>query len=142
MFCDFDGTITAEDTFDAVAAAVVPQVWWPLKERLFNFELNLRDAMASLASALSPADLAAMVEHMGEFEPRPGFLPFLDALDAAGLPFVLVSGGWCPWWKRCWAPTAIAWSSWWRPRCSPTPTPTRALSFTPLPQQRGAGGQG
>ena len=31
VFCDFDGTITAEDTFDAVAAAVVPQVWWPLK---------------------------------------------------------------------------------------------------------------
>lgn len=96
IFCDFDGTVTSEDTFDAVAAAVAPQVWWPLKERLFNFEVNLRDAMASLASALSSADLEAMVEHMAEFVPRPGFLPFLDALDQAGLPFVLVSGGLVP----------------------------------------------
>jgi 2-hydroxy-3-keto-5-methylthiopentenyl-1-phosphate phosphatase len=129
VFCDFDGTITAEDTFDAVAAAVVPQVWWPLKERLFNFELNLRDAMASLASALSPADLAAMVEHMGEFEPRPGFLPFLDALDAAGLPFVLVSGGLVPLVEKVLGPHRHRLEQLVAATVQPHPTPNQGLEF-------------
>ena len=93
VFCDFDGTVTREDSFDAVAGAVAPELWGRLKRQLFAFELNLHEAMAQLAAALGPPDLAAMEAHMDRFSPRPGFLPFLDALDQGGIPFVLVSGG-------------------------------------------------
>jgi 2-hydroxy-3-keto-5-methylthiopentenyl-1-phosphate phosphatase len=104
VFCDFDGTITTEDTFDAVAATVAPHVWVPLKKQLFNFEINLRQGMERLAAALVPADLELMVNHMAEFQPRPGFAPFLDALEAAGLPFVLVSAGLIPLVEKVMAP--------------------------------------
>ena len=96
VFCDFDGTITTEDTFDLVAGAVVPEVWWPLKRRMFNFEINLREGMAALAAALSPTHLEEMRQQLADVPLRPGFLPFLDSLEAAGVPFVLVSGGLLP----------------------------------------------
>ena len=96
VFCDFDGTVTSEDTFDLVAAAVAPERWQQIKRQLFAFEINLRQGMALLAEVLTPADLEAMVARMQGIEPRPEFLPFLDALEAAGIPFVLVSGGLVP----------------------------------------------
>ena len=96
VFCDFDGTVTSVDTFDLVVEAVAPQRWAELKRQLFGFEINLREGMARLAEILSPQDLEAMVQRMQGIKPRAGFLPFLDALEAAGLPFVLVSGGLVP----------------------------------------------
>ena len=96
VFCDFDGTVTSIDTFDLVADAVAPERWAELKSQLFGFEINLREGMARLAEVLQPQDLEAMVKRMQGIEPRPGFLPFLDQLEAAGLPFVLVSGGLVP----------------------------------------------
>lgn len=104
IFCDFDGTITPEDTFDAVVMAVAPQVWIPLKRQLFCFEITLRQGMELLATALTPDDLEQMVTHMGQFQPRPGFLPFLDELEAARMPFVLVSAGLTPLVEKVMAP--------------------------------------
>ena len=96
VFCDFDGTVTSVDTFDAVAARAVPELWADLKAQLFNFEITLLQGMQALANALTPHDMQAMVAHMGEYAPRPCFLPFLAELERAGLPFVLVSGGLVP----------------------------------------------
>ena len=104
VFCDFDGTVTGEDSFDAVAVAVAPELWGRLKRQLFAFELTLRQAMAELAAALGPSDLDAMVAHMDRFSPRPGFVPFLDDLEHAGIPFVLVSAGLQPLVERVLAP--------------------------------------
>ena len=96
VFCDFDGTVTSVDTFDAVAARAAPELWADLKAQLFNFEITLHQGMQALADALTPHDLQAMVDHMGEYAPRPCFLPFLAELERAGVPFVLVSGGLVP----------------------------------------------
>ena len=96
VFCDFDGTVTSVDTFDAVAARAAPELWADLKAQLFQFDITLLQGMQALADALTPQDLEAMVDHMGEYAPRPCFLPFLAELERAGLPFVLVSGGLVP----------------------------------------------
>ena len=96
VFCDFDGTVTSIDTFDAVAALAAPQLWAELKAQLFSFEINLCQGMQALADGLKPGDLERMVAHMGQYAPRPCFLPFLSELERAGLPFVLVSGGLIP----------------------------------------------
>ena len=96
VFCDFDGTVTSVDTFDAVASAAAPQLWAELKTQLFAFEINLRQGMEALANGLTPKDLDRMVAHMGQYAPRACFLPFLAELEGAGLPFVLVSGGLVP----------------------------------------------
>ena len=84
VFCDFDGTVTSVDTFDAVAARAAPELWAELKTQLFQFEINLRQGMQALADGLTPNDLEGMVAHMGEYAPRPYFLPFLNELERAG----------------------------------------------------------
>jgi len=96
VFCDFDGTVTSVDTFDAVAERAAPELWAELKTQLFQFEINLRQGMQALADGLTPNDLMGMVAHMGDYAPRQCFLPFLAELERAGLPFVLVSGGLVP----------------------------------------------
>ena len=59
-FCDFDGTVTSVDTFDAVAERAAPELWAELKTQLFQFEINLRQGMQALADGLTPNDLEGM----------------------------------------------------------------------------------
>lgn len=96
VFCDFDGTITEVDTFDLVMGEVYGSFWSTLKQDLLSFRLTLREAMDRLGQVLEAEHLAAMAERMVSFPPRPGFLPFLDAMEAAGIPVVVVSGGFLP----------------------------------------------
>ena len=96
VFCDFDGTITEVDTFDLVMGEVYGSFWSALKQDLLSFRLTLREAMDRLGQVLQAQHLTAMAERMGSFQPRPGFLPFLDAMKASGIPVVVVSGGFLP----------------------------------------------
>ncbi|MXW13142.1 MAG: HAD-IB family phosphatase [Synechococcus sp. SB0662_bin_45] len=96
VFCDFDGTITAVDTFDLLMQDTYGDVWRQLKGDLLCFRLPLRQAMDRLGAMLTARHLRDMEERMATFVPRPGFLHFLDAMDHAGIPVVVVSGGFLP----------------------------------------------
>lgn len=96
VFCDFDGTITAVDTFDLLMQDTYGDVWRQLKADLLCFHLTLRQAMDQLGAMLTAQHLRAMEGRMATFVPRPGFLHFLDAMDHAGIPVVVVSGGFLP----------------------------------------------
>ena len=96
VFCDFDGTITAVDTFDLLMQDTYGDWWRQIKADLLGFRLTLREAMDQLGGALTARHLMAMEERMATFVPRPGFLRFLDAMDHAGIPVVVVSGGFLP----------------------------------------------
>ena len=95
-FCDFDGTITAIDTFDLLMQDAYGDFWRQLKADLLGFRLTLREAMDQLGAVLTARRLRAMEERMATFAPRPGFLPFLDAMHQARIPVVVVSGGFLP----------------------------------------------
>ena len=96
VFCDFDGTITAVDTFDLLMQDTYGDFWCRLKTDLLSFHLTLRQAMDQLGAVLTAQHLMAMERRMATFVPRPGFLRFLDAMDHAGIPVVVVSGGFLP----------------------------------------------
>lgn len=96
VFCDFDGTITAVDTFDLLMQDTYGDFWRRLKADLLSFRLTLRQVMEQLGAVLTARHLAAMERRMATFVPRPGFLRFLDAMDHAGIPVVVVSGGFLP----------------------------------------------
>lgn len=95
-FCDFDGTITAVDTFDLLMQDTYGDVWRRIKADLLCFRLTLREAMDQLGAVLTARHLTALEKRMATFVPRPGFLRFLDAMDHAGIPVVVVSGGFLP----------------------------------------------
>ena len=96
VFCDFDGTITAVDTFDLLMQDTYGCRWRQIKAGLLGFRLTLREAMDQLGAMLTAQHLVAMEERMATFVPRHGFLHFLDAMDQAGIPVVVVSGGFLP----------------------------------------------
>ena len=96
VFCDFDGTITAVDTFDLLMQDAYGNFWRQLKADLLGFRLTLREAMEQLGNVLTAQDLVVMEERMTAFAPRPGFLRFLDAMEHAGIPVFVVSGGFLP----------------------------------------------
>lgn len=96
VFCDFDGTITAVDTFDLLMQDAYGNFWGQLKADLLDFRVTLREAMDQLGAVLTARHLTAMEARMATFVPRPGFLRFLDAMDHAGIPVVVVSGGFLP----------------------------------------------
>ena len=96
VFCDFDGTITPVDTFDLLMEDAYGQRWRQLKADLVGFRLTLREAMDHLGAMVTAQQLKAMEQRMATFAPRPGFLRFLDAMDHAGIPVVVVSGGFLP----------------------------------------------
>lgn len=96
VFCDFDGTITAVDTFDLLMQDTYGDFWCQLKTDLLGCRLTLREAMEHLGTVLTAQHLMAMEGRMATFVPRPGFLRFLDAMDHAGIPVVVVSGGFLP----------------------------------------------
>ncbi len=96
VFCDFDGTITPVDSFDLVMQETCGDTWSQLKMGLLRSRLSLREAMDQLGAALTTQHLMDMVQRMASFSPRPSFLPFLDAMDRAGIPVVVVSGGFLP----------------------------------------------
>lgn len=96
VFCDFDGTITAVDTFDLLMQDAYGDVWHQIKVDLLGFRLTLRQAMDQLGALLTAQHLKAMERRMATFVPRPGFFRFLDAMDHAGIPVVVVSGGFLP----------------------------------------------
>ena len=96
IFCDFDGTITAVDTFDLLMQDTYGDLWRQLKADLLGFRCTLREAMGQLGNLLTAQHLRAMEERMATFVPRPGFLRFLDAMDHAGISVVVVSGGFLP----------------------------------------------
>ena len=94
IFCDFDGTITTEETFVGSFLQVSRQedlVHWFGK--LQNHEITLRECTETLFS-LVPSERYAKIEAYAETaQIREGFGDFLDAAAAHGCGVVVISGG-------------------------------------------------
>ena len=89
----FDGTITQQDTFIDVANRLVPEVWGPLEEKLYCFEVTLHEAVSEMVAAIESRHYADIVAGAKQYPLRDGFGDFVGALQAASIPLVVVSGG-------------------------------------------------
>jgi 2-hydroxy-3-keto-5-methylthiopentenyl-1-phosphate phosphatase len=93
VFCDFDGTITPEDTFVRMAETFAPAAWERIRHDLFSFRLPLRQAVEQLMEAIPSLHYADILDFVGRYPMRPGFVELLDFLEAQHIPLVVVSGG-------------------------------------------------
>lgn len=93
VFCDFDGTVTVQETFSTMLMEFVPDLGKKTMERMLAGELTLaqgvRFLMESLPSSIGPD----IINFSKGREVRPGFSELLDFLDEKSVGFVLVSGG-------------------------------------------------
>ncbi|MCF8110315.1 MAG: HAD-IB family phosphatase [Desulfobacteraceae bacterium] len=93
VFCDFDGTITARESLQAVFERFVPDKWEDMKQKLVSGSVSLRNGVREMIESLPSERYREVLYFVRQIPLRPGFEEFLDFLDCRGVPFVIVSGG-------------------------------------------------
>lgn len=93
VFCDFDGTITKEETFVAVLQQFSPLLAEELIPQIYDRKITLRDGVRRMIEDIPSSKVPEIIEFVRGKEIRKGFLPFLEFLKKHRIPFVVVSGG-------------------------------------------------
>jgi 2-hydroxy-3-keto-5-methylthiopentenyl-1-phosphate phosphatase len=93
VFCDFDGTITADETFVKMLRTFAPRAASQIIPRIHRFDISLRDGVADMLSEIPSADLARAEASADEVAVRPGFGEFLLWCSENSVAFFVVSGG-------------------------------------------------
>ena len=93
IFCDFDGTITVEETFVAVLKKFSPDVSRELIPQMYAKKLTLREGVRRILESIPSSCYAEILEFSQNQSIRPGFEEFLDFLEAEAVPLVVISGG-------------------------------------------------
>ena len=93
MFCDFDGTITAEETFVGMLKQFTPELSNQLMPEMYARRLTLREGVRQLLESIPSVRYSEILDYAKPKLIRPGLVELLDFLDAEGVPFVVVSGG-------------------------------------------------
>lgn len=93
VFCDFDGTITATETFVTVLKEFAPELAAELMPQMYALKVTLREGVRQILESISSSRLPEIIEFTRTQPMRPGLPEFLDFLDSQQIPFVVVSGG-------------------------------------------------
>ncbi len=93
VFCDFDGTITIEETFVAMLKHFAPELSSQLMPEMYARRLSLRSGVRQLLESIPSERYGEIVEFSRGQLMRPGLVELLDFLDAQRVDFVIVSGG-------------------------------------------------
>lgn len=93
VFCDFDGTITVEDTFVKVCRHFAAETVDRLLREIFKGNLSLKDGIRDIVESIPSARYLDMLDFVNGTPLRPGIEQFLDFLDEKNIPFVVISGG-------------------------------------------------
>ena len=94
IFCDFDGTITTEETFVESLMRICGrenlEEWFGKFQRR---EITLRVCTETLFSLVPSEKYALLEEYAKTIQVRPGFSAFLDTAASLDIPVVVISGG-------------------------------------------------
>ncbi|MFZ0611384.1 MAG: HAD-IB family phosphatase [Desulfobacterales bacterium] len=93
VFCDFDGTITAEETFVAMLKHFAAKPYDEMEKLLVEGRVTLRQAVRSLVESIPSVRYPHIIEFVKDKPIRPGFPELLDFLYFHGVPLVVISGG-------------------------------------------------
>lgn len=93
VFCDFDGTITAEETFVAVLKRFAPELAAQLIPQMYSRQLTLRQGVRQILESIPSSSYAEIIEFTKPQKIRPGFQELLDWLESKKVPIVVISGG-------------------------------------------------
>lgn len=93
VFCDFDGTITAIETFVAMFKRFAPDISSQLLPQMYTRQLTLRQGVRQILESIPSRCYPEILEFTRTQPIRSGFVELLDFLDQAHVPLVVVSGG-------------------------------------------------
>ena len=93
VFCDFDGTITVEDTFVKVCRYFAADTVDRLLREIFKGSLSLKDGIREIVESIPSSRYPEMLDFVNGTPLRAGLDEFLDFLADRNVPFVVISGG-------------------------------------------------
>jgi 2-hydroxy-3-keto-5-methylthiopentenyl-1-phosphate phosphatase len=93
IFCDFDGTITAEDTFTGMLKTVAPHLCDEYLPDIYAQKLTLREGVRGMIESIPSQYYAQMIEYVDQIPVRSGFVELVEFSLKNNIPFHVVSGG-------------------------------------------------
>lgn len=93
VFCDFDGTITVEDTFVKVCRHFASDIVDRILKDIIKGRLTLKEGIRTILESIPSSRYPEMLDFVNGAPLRPGLDGFLDFLDSHNVPFVVISGG-------------------------------------------------
>ena len=93
IFCDFDGTITTEETAVAMMNQFAPERTAKILPEIFAQTISLKEGVPLIWESIASSQYEEMIEVSRTNKIRPGFVELLDFLDEQNIPLVVVSGG-------------------------------------------------
>ena len=91
IVCDFDGTITTEDTLDLLVQRFAPGVWEAMETGLLSGELTLTQAMEEEFRQVRVTEREVVEYVLGRVRMREGFAEFVQWASAHDHELVVVS---------------------------------------------------
>jgi 2,3-diketo-5-methylthio-1-phosphopentane phosphatase len=92
VFADFDGTITLDDTSDAILRQFAGEAWEEIEARWLSGSIGSRQCLLEQV-ALIQAEEAALDQFASQFTIDPHFSDFVGDCARFGLPLTIVSDG-------------------------------------------------
>ena len=93
VFCDFDGTITTEDTFVRVLEKFAPVVSAKLLPIIFERKMTLKEGIRQTIGSISSVHYPEIIEYIAHRPVNPGLAEFADFLNDLNIPLIVISGG-------------------------------------------------
>lgn len=91
--CDFDGTITHQDTLVKILDRYGSAHWRRVQDQVVSGEISIREGLQQEMGSVrcSPEELKSLLADQVEVDP--GFPAFLRKMRTQGIPLVCLSGG-------------------------------------------------
>jgi len=93
VFCDFDGTITAVETFSGMLKEIAPELAAEILPQLYAKQLTLREGVRQILESIPSSLYNNIIEYVASKPIREGLPELLDFLDSKNIPLVIISGG-------------------------------------------------
>lgn len=93
VFCDFDGTVTKQETLVAMLNRFAPEKMKEFGKKIFQKKITLKEGVRGVVESIPSCHYRNMVEFINDEEIREGFEELLVFLKAADTPFIIISGG-------------------------------------------------
>lgn len=93
VFCDFDGTITAVETFAGMLKEFAPELASGIMPLMYAKKITLREGVRKLLESIPSKLYPAILEYSDDKPIRLGLGELLDYVNNQNIPFIIVSGG-------------------------------------------------
>ncbi|MBN6740473.1 HAD-IB family phosphatase [Acidithiobacillus sp. MC6.1] len=93
IFCDFDGTITEAEVFVALMRHFAPEAAARVLPEIYAQRLTLRDGLPQVLGTIPSRHWPELEDFVRDTALRPGLVGLLAHAKKAGIPFIVVTGG-------------------------------------------------